>query len=109
MELMLMGRYRLLIIKIFGELDQHKASSVRENADRELGRTGAVNVAFNFENVTFMDSSGIGVIMGLGGKVIIYGASDAVNRLLEMSGIKSIVTVADNLENGVKEAGIDVQ
>ena len=34
MELMLMGRYRLLIIKIFGELDQHKASSVRENADR---------------------------------------------------------------------------
>ena len=27
MELMLMGRYRLLIIKIFGELDQHKASS----------------------------------------------------------------------------------
>ena len=103
MELMLMGRYRLLIIKIFGELDQHKASSVRENADRELGRTGAVNVAFNFENVTFMDSS------GLGGKVIIYGASDAVNRLIEMSGIKSIVTVADNLENGVKEAGIDVQ
>ena len=101
MELMLMGRYRLLIIKIFGELDQHKASSVRENADRELGRTGAVNVAFNFENVTFMDSSGIGVI--------IYGASDAVNRLIEMSGIKSIVTVADNLENGVKEAGIDVQ
>ena len=91
MELMLMGRYRLLIIKIFGELDQHKASSVRENADRELGRTGAVNVAFNFENVTFMDSSGIGVIMGryktvtaLGGKVIIYGASDAVNRLIEM-------------------------
>ena len=86
MELMLMGRYRLLIIKIFGELDQHKASS------------------------------GIGVIMGryktvtaLGGKVIIYGASDAVNRLIEMSGIKSIVTVADNLENGVKEAGIDVQ
>ena len=116
MELMLMGRYRLLIIKIFGELDQHKASSVRENADRELDRTGAVNVAFNFENVTFMDSSGIGVIMGryktvtaLGGKVIIYGASDAVNRLIEMSGIKSIVTVADNLENGVKEAGIDVQ
>ena len=115
MELMLMGRYRLLIIKIFGELDQHKAS-VRENADRELGRTGAVNVAFNFENVTFMDSSGIGVIMGryktvtaLGGKVIIYGASDEVNRLIEMSGIKSIVTVADNLENGVKEAGIDVQ
>ena len=114
MELMLIGRYRLLIIKIFGELDQHKASSVRENA--ELGRTGAVNVAFNFENVTFMDSSGIGVIMGryktvtaLGGKVIIYGASDAVNRLIEMSGIKSIVTVADNLENGVKEAGIDVQ
>lgn len=116
MELMLMGRYRLLIIKIFGELDQHKASSVREKRTGNLAERGRLMSAFNFENVTFMDSSGIGVIMGryktvtaLGGKVIIYGASDAVNRLIEMSGIKSIVTVADNLENGVKEAGIDVQ
>lgn len=40
MELMLMGRYRLLIIKIFGELDQHKASSVRENADGNLAERG---------------------------------------------------------------------
>lgn len=116
MELMLMGRYRLLIIKVIGDLDQHKAAMVRENADRELGRTGAVNVAFDFENVTFMDSSGIGVIMGryktvtaLGGRVIIYRASDSVKRLIEMSGINSIVTVSDSLESGIKEAGIDVQ
>lgn len=100
MELMLMGRYRLLIIKIFGELDQHKASSVRENADRELGRTGAVNVAFNFENVTFMDSSGIGVIMGRYQRRLRHSAERLsytvrlwqVNRLIEMSGNKSIVT-----------------
>ena len=40
MELMLMGRYRLLIIKIFGELDQHKASSVREMRTGNLAERG---------------------------------------------------------------------
>lgn len=116
MELMLMGKYRLLIIKIYGELDQHTASKIRESADRELARTGAINVAFDFENVTFMDSSGIGVIMGryktvkaLGGTVLIYDVSPDVKRLIEMSGIESIVTVAETLNDGIKEAGINVQ
>lgn len=40
MELMLMGRYRLLIIKIFGELDQHKQSSVEKMRTGNLAERG---------------------------------------------------------------------
>lgn len=115
MELFLSGKYRTLVVKINGELDHHAADVIREATDRELGRTGALNVAFDFTDVTFMDSSGIGVIMGrykvtkaLGGKVIIYGASDAVKRIITMSGIDGIVKIADSLENGLKEAVLDV-
>ncbi len=115
MELLLLGKYRMLVARIFGELDHHSADSVREGVDRELGRTGALNAAFDFSHVTFMDSSGIGVIMGryktvkaLGGKVIIYGASGDVKRIIAMSGIDSLVTVSDTLENGIKEAFSDV-
>lgn len=115
MELLLLGKYRILVVRIFGELDHHVAGGVRESVDRELARTGAINAAFDFENVTFMDSSGIGVIMGrykvtraLGGNVIIYGASDSVKRIIAMSGIDSLVTVSDTLENGIKEAALNV-
>ena len=62
-----------------------------------------------------MDSSGIGVIMGrykvtkaLGGKVIIYGASDAVRRIIKMSGIDNIVILSDSMEEGIKEASVNV-
>lgn len=115
MELFLSGKYRTLIVRICGELDHHVAAGVRENVDRELSRTGAINVAFDFGGVTFMDSSGIGVIMGrykvtkaLGGKVIIYGASDAVIRIIKMSGIDNIVILSDSMEEGIKEASVNV-
>lgn len=115
MELFLSGKYRTLVVKIYGELDHHVAGNVRESVDRELSRTGAVNIAFDFSGVTFMDSSGIGVIMGrykvtkaLGGRVIIYGASDAVKRIITMSGIDNIVVLSDSFEDGIKEAALNV-
>jgi stage II sporulation protein AA (anti-sigma F factor antagonist) len=115
MEMFLSGKYRTLVVRIYGELDHHSAALVRESADRELIRTGAVNIAFDFSNVTFMDSSGIGVIMGryktaraLGGKVIICGASDAVRRIIKMSGTEKLIVMADSLEEGLKEAVVNV-
>lgn len=115
MELFLSGKYRTLVIRLTGELDDRAAAKVRESVDRELIRTGAVNAAFDMSGVTFMDSSGIGVIMGrakitasLGGSVIIYGANSTVRRLLEMSGIGQLAIIADSLEDGIKEAAVNV-
>ncbi len=115
MEMFLSGKYRTLVVKIYGEIDHRAADEVRESVDRELGRTGAVNVAFDFTSVTFMDSSGIGVIMGrskvtsaMGGKVIIYGAADSVRRIIKMSGIEDIVVIADSLDDGLKEVSVNV-
>ena len=115
MELFLSGKHHTIIVKIYGELDHHAAIGVRESVDRELGRMGARNVAFDLSKVTFMDSSGIGVIMGrykitkaLGGRVIVYGASGDVKRIIEMSGIDSIAVVADSEEAGMREVEANV-
>ncbi len=115
MELFLWGKYRTLVVKLCGDLDHHAAAEISVSVDRELMKTGAINVAFDFSSVAFMDSSGIGVIMGrckkaraLGGRVIIYGASDAVKRIIKMSGIDGIVVVADTIERGIKEAALNV-
>ena len=46
MELYLSGKYRTLVVRLTGEIDHHAAAGIRECVDRELSRTGAVNVAF---------------------------------------------------------------
>lgn len=110
MEISIAGKYRTLVVKLSGDLDHHSAGKLREKIDRELERTGAVNVAFDFGRVSFMDSSGIGLIMGrykvvhaLGGKIVIYGLSENVRRIIEMSGIDKLATTAKNLEYGLME------
>lgn len=115
MELFLSGKYRTLVVRVYGELDHHAAGDIRESVDRELAKTGAVNVAFDMRGVTFMDSSGIGVIMGrakvtraLGGRVIIYGANESVSRIIAMSGLLGLVVVADSIDEGIKEAALNV-
>ena len=113
MKLSIIGKYRTLVAELEGDIDHHSAESVRERIDRELKRTGAINLAFDFSRVSFMDSSGIGLVMGrykivtaLGGKIIIYGLSDRIRRIIEMSGMNNFITTAKNLEYGLMEVSL---
>jgi len=92
---------RCMVVKVSGELDHHCAGIVRETIDRELSAGQAKNLIFDFEDLDFMDSSGIGVVIGryklvtsLGGKVAIACAKPGVDRLLLLSGIHKIMPVA---------------
>jgi stage II sporulation protein AA (anti-sigma F factor antagonist) len=90
---------RTLIIHMKEDLDHHNAIFIREHADKKLVTKNIQNVIFDFSHVSFMDSSGIGVILGrykklrlLGnGKLIVTGVSDCVNRILTISGLYSII------------------
>lgn len=100
MEIELTGEKRLLTVRIDGELDHHRADELRVSIERELRRTGAINVAFDFSEVTFMDSSGIGVIMGryktvraLGGRIVIFGMPKEIERIVRMAGIDNIADI----------------
>lgn len=45
------------------ELDHHVANYIRENVDDIIMRKNIKNIIFDFHNIKFMDSSGIGVII----------------------------------------------
>lgn len=97
LEIELSGAQKLLTVKLYGELDHLKSNEVRERVEAELGRTGAINIAFDFSSVTFMDSSGIGLLLGryktvnsLGGKLILFGMPREIERIMRMSGIDKI-------------------
>ena len=109
MEVKSLGEKRAVLVKIDGELDHHISNSLRETVDSKLRSTNAVNVLFDFSNVGFMDSSGIGMIMGryksvktLGGSVVVFGQNSQIKRIVKMSGIDKIVKIADSLDDALK-------
>ncbi|MDD2972776.1 MAG: anti-sigma factor antagonist [Lachnospiraceae bacterium] len=91
-----------LMVRMPEELDHHKSVAIRETADRMILREDVKNIVFDFEDTRFMDSSGIGVIMGryktihcLGGQVFAIHADGQIKRILRMSGLKGIIEVLD--------------
>lgn len=55
---------KTLIFNISEEIDHHNTEEVRRNMDYEIERCIPKRVIFNFNNVTFMDSAGIGLLLG---------------------------------------------
>ena len=89
-----------LMVRMPEEIDHHRAGYISENADRYLMREEVRNVVFDFENTRFMDSSGIGIIMGryrkiscFGGKVYAINMDSQIQRILQVSGLNKVVEV----------------
>lgn len=99
---------KTLVVSISGEIDHHTSEYVRDRIDRQIDEKNARNVIFDFTGVSFMDSAGIGVILGrykrigaLGGKVAIVNARQNIRRILEISGIPKIAGLFDNMESAL--------
>lgn len=89
-----------LMVRLPQEVDHHRAGYICENADRFIVREDVNNVVFDFEDTRFMDSSGIGIIMGrykkiacFGGRVYAIHADRQIQRILNISGLNKIVEV----------------
>ncbi len=87
-----------LVVKIGGEIDHHTAGEFRSKIDKELNIKNIVNLVLDFDGVTFMDSSGIGAVVGRykeisarGGKVMLIRVKPQVDKVLEISGLKTIL------------------
>jgi len=104
---------RTLYIQIEGEIDHHSANSLRERIDMAFEPTDCRRIIFDFSGVTFMDSSGIGMIIGRyknvkkrGGTVTIAGMVPEIGRIFQISGLAKIIdsygTVAEAEEALIK-------
>lgn len=89
-----------LMVRLPQEVDHHLAAYICENADRYIVQDNVENVVFDFEDTRFMDSSGIGIIMGryrkiscFGGKVYAIHVDRQIQRMFSLSGLNKIVEV----------------
>jgi len=102
-----------LIVRLRGELDHHTADIVRFKIEDALLRGRCHHVVLNLQELSFMDSSGLGVVLGRyksvssrGGKLVVCGAQPAVKRLFELSGLLKILPFHDTERAAL--AGLEV-
>ena len=95
---------KLLVFKITEEIDDFSVQKIRRRADYEIERYMPKKVIFDFNSVTFMDSAGIGLIIGrykfakmLGGTVELANLTSNIKKIFEMSGILRLIPIT-NLE-----------
>jgi stage II sporulation protein AA (anti-sigma F factor antagonist) len=88
----------VVVAWLSGELDHHAADDVRRKLDDELFRRRSRRVVLDMSRLTFMDSSGIGVVLGRyrkvkesGGRLSVRGLSDKMDRILRLAGVYTVV------------------
>jgi len=87
-----------LTAHLAGELDQRMAAAVRAELDGQLADVGVRRLVFDLTGLQFMDSSGIGLIIGRyklmrrrGGSVAVSGSNGAIDRIFEMAGLYELI------------------
>ena len=98
-----------LVVGVIGELDHHSADYMRQKVDAEIIKSSTKNIVFDLSKMSFMDSSGIGVIMGrykniqkLNGNAALIGLNNQTKRIFDMSGLLKIIPVYDNVDSALK-------
>lgn len=99
-----------LILHLPEELDHHVAGQIREQTDVYFTEKRIRDVIFDYQNTNFMDSSGIGLVMGryrevryLKGDVYIVGVHDKIARILEISGLYRVAKRRNDVEDAMQD------
>lgn len=94
---------KLLTCQITEEIDHHTTEKIRRILDDEIERYIPKKIVFDFDKVSFMDSAGIGMILGrykmirmLGGSVEMINVKSNVKKIFEMSGVHKIIQINNN-------------
>nr|O32726.1 RecName: Full=Anti-sigma F factor antagonist; AltName: Full=Stage II sporulation protein AA [Geobacillus stearothermophilus]AAB81192.1 SpoIIAA [Geobacillus stearothermophilus] len=102
-----------LIVRLSGELDHHTAENCMNKCRMCLEKRAIRHIVLNLGQLTFMDSSGLGVILGrykqiknVGGQMVVCAVSPAVKRLFDMSGLFKIIRVEADEQFALQALGV---
>lgn len=94
-----------MVVRLPREVDHFQAQRVREECDMTFLRSLVRDIIFDFSGTSFMDSSGIGLILGrirqvepVKGRVFLFGQKESIHKMWELAGILDLVTVLNTVE-----------
>jgi len=95
---------KLLTMHITEEIDHHISERIRDRADFEIQKYMPKKVILDFENVNFMDSSGIGMLIGryktasmFGSTIKMINVKPNIKKVFEMAGILKIIPIIEEV------------
>lgn len=90
----------VLTAVLYGEIDHHSATRLRAEIDAAVERAIPDTLVLDLSGVDFMDSSGLGLVMGrlrtmkrTGGSLVVHEPSDEVLRILDMAGLEKYIVI----------------
>ena len=102
METSYQEKDKLLIFEMTEEIDHHTTEKIRRKMDHEITRYMPRKIVFNFNQVTFMDSAGIGMVIGryktasmIGAKLEMRNVKENIKKIFEMTGILKIIPIIE--------------
>ena len=97
---------KLLVFTLTEDVDQHTSEKIRRKMDNEIKRYIPRKVIFDFSNISFMDSAGIGMVLGryklaqmLDGELEIINVNRAMKKIFDMSGVSRIINIVEEEKN----------
>lgn len=103
----------IAVIRLYGELDHHEAEKIRSHISRTILQGNLSTIIWNLERLNFMDSSGIGLILGrmrelgaVNGQTIILNPSNTMKKIFKFSGLSKYVMEGNEEEAILYARGI---
>ena len=103
MYTVLESRGETLTVLLTGEIDHHCAGKIRDEIDAAIEHHRPENLVMDFGGVSFMDSSGIGLVMGryklmksIGGSVSVANTPKPLRRVMRLSGLYDLAKFDDD-------------
>lgn len=103
-------RNNSLIVHFYGELDHHITEKARLLIDKKYEDKNIKNMVLDLTQLSLMDSSGIGLIMGRykniinkKGKLLLISSNTYVDRIIRMSGLTKIIEVYTTLDEALQK------
>ncbi len=94
----IINRGEQLLVRLNGEIDHHTAAEMRFRIDGELNRSVPSLLILDFGGVDFMDSSGIGLILGRlrlvsgwSGRLAVTNPKPAVRKMIRLAGLEKLL------------------
>lgn len=98
-------------VKLHGEIDHHNAVAVRGELDELIYRSRPKILEIDLSEIGFMDSSGLGFVMGryallqkLGGELLLKNPSERTVKIFELAGLSRIVKISNDKEEEKNES-----
>lgn len=95
----------VLTAYLCGDIDHHSAKGIREKIDAKIDENSPSLLILDFGEVTFMDSSGIGLVMGrfrkmqlFGGEIQITNTPLYISRVMKISGVEKLAKITNKGE-----------